>query len=94
MGNGAAGGHHGAAPSDLATMSLHGATQQTVAWILAVAFLVLSLWWLARGFDAARDRSPVQEGPATVGAAGQAPGDLLCHGVMALVMAVMFVLLT
>lgn len=93
-GHGAAGGHHGGAPAGLATMSLHGTTQQTVAWVLGAAFLVLSLWWLARGFDTARGRAPVPEGPAPAGAAEQAPGDLLCHGVMALVMAVMFVLVT
>ncbi|WP_314178461.1 DUF5134 domain-containing protein [Streptomyces winkii] len=94
MGHGAAGGHHGAASGDLATMSLHGTAQQTVAWILGAAFLALSLWWLARGFDAARGRVPVAVGPATDRAEGRAPGDLLCHGVMALVMAVMFVLVT
>lgn len=93
-GHGAVGGHHAAAPTDLATMSLHGAGQQTVAWILGAAFLAVSLWWLARGFDAARGPAPVPEGPASVGAVRQTPGDLLCHGVMALVMAVMFVLVT
>lgn len=92
------GGHHGAAPSGLSTMSLHGAAQQTVAMVLAAVFLALALWWLARGFDAAR--GPVPGGPGASGAPGgsgsvaaQVPGDLLCHGVMAFVMAVMFVLL-
>lgn len=93
MGHGAAGGHHAAAPTELAAMSLRGPTQQTVAWILAAAFLALALWWLARGFDAARTTAPGPEGPAQVGGAQQVPGDLLCHGTMALLMAVMFVLL-
>jgi hypothetical protein len=92
MGHGAAGGHHSAAPSDLASMSLNGATQQTVAGALAFVFLALSLWWLTRGLDGARQPVPVSAEPAPARAVEQVPGDLLCHGVMALVMAVMFVL--
>ncbi|OEU86906.1 hypothetical protein DB35_25290 [Streptomyces abyssalis] len=91
-GHGASGGHHAAAPADLAAMSLHGSGQQTVSWILAAAFVALCLWWLARGFDAARSPAPVSARPAASSSAQQVPGDLLCHGVMALVMAVMFVL--
>jgi hypothetical protein len=92
MDHGAAGGHHSAAPADLASMSLHGATQQTVSGILAFVFLALSLWWLVRGLDGARKPVPVSAEPARARAVEHVPGDLLCHGVMALVMAVMFVL--
>lgn len=87
------GGHHGAAPSGLSTMSLSGAAQQTAAMVLAAAFLALALWWLARGFDAAR-RPVTGLAGGSGSVAAQVPGDLLCHGVMAFVMAVMFVLLT
>nr|WP_277349038.1 DUF5134 domain-containing protein [Streptomyces sp. HNM0575] len=98
-GHGAAGGHHGAAPTELATMSLHGTAQQTVAWILGAVFLALSLWWLARGLDAARGALgaapvPAGGGGGPAGGEGRVSGDLLCHGVMALAMAVMFVLVT
>lgn len=97
---GTAGGHHGSAAAGLASMSLEGAVHQTAAGLVGAAFLALALWWLARGFDAARASAPARPLPPCDGrpgrshTSGETPGDLLCHGVMALVMAVMFVLLT
>ncbi|WP_216311765.1 DUF5134 domain-containing protein, partial [Streptomyces nanshensis] len=94
------GHHHGAAPSALSTMSLQGTAQQTTAWLLAAVFLALAVWWLARGFDAARAPVPASVRPASADPtsadrAGNAGGGLglLCHGAMALVMAVMFALM-
>ncbi|MGQ4515060.1 DUF5134 domain-containing protein [Streptomyces sp. DW26H14] len=94
------------APGSTATMTLRGGGAQT-AVVLAVAFLALALWWLAKGFDLARSGPrlaavgegpvPAGEGPATSG--GGAPGrglgayDLSCHGVMALGMSVMLAVL-
>ena len=73
-------------------MTLTGAGPRWTAGLLAAVFLALALWWLARGFDRARGAAPAAAGhvPAT---AGHHPWDMGCHGVMALGMSVMFVLL-
>ncbi|MFG3259973.1 DUF5134 domain-containing protein [Streptomyces sp. NPDC048172] len=85
-GGGHAGGHHhgGGGADSLATMSLTEPSARVTAALLAALFLAWALWWLARGFDTAR-----AAGPATV----ERAYDLLCHGAMALGMAVMFVLM-
>lgn len=76
----------------LATMTPAGDGQRVAAGVWAVVFLVLALWWLAGGFDAAR--RPAGPGAGHVGGTGAHDAcDLLCHGAMALGMAVMFVLL-
>ncbi|WP_030899678.1 DUF5134 domain-containing protein [Streptomyces sp. NRRL F-5126] len=87
------------APGSTATMTLRG-PDATVAWLLALAFLVLALWWLARGFDGARLAPRTAGGPALPAAAppaaarqGLAAYDLCCHGAMALGMAVMLAVL-
>ncbi|MEK8173959.1 DUF5134 domain-containing protein [Streptomyces sp. M19] len=76
----------------------HG--DRAAAAVFAVFFLACALRWLARGFDGARLLGPGTRRPG----GGHFPDspdspeaheayDLLCHGVMALGSAVMFVLL-
>ena len=90
-GGGHAGGHHhGGGTDSLATMSLTEPGARLAAGLLAAFFLACALWWLARGFDHAR---AVPEPARATGDAHQAY-DLICHGAMALGMAVMFVLMT
>ncbi|NGO73965.1 DUF5134 domain-containing protein [Streptomyces sp. SB3404] len=87
-GGGEHAGHHGGSESGLATMSLTGPDARTAAGVLAAFFLACALWWLARGFDEARTA-----GPAPGAATARRAYDLLCHGVMAAGMAVMYVLM-
>ncbi|MEK8170583.1 DUF5134 domain-containing protein [Streptomyces sp. M19] len=78
------------------TMSLTGAGPRATAGVLALVFLLLALWWLTRGFDRARERGPAESDVERLedGAAGEHGAyDLVCHGVMALGMAVMFVVM-
>ncbi|GAA2083543.1 DUF5134 domain-containing protein [Streptomyces albiaxialis] len=101
-GGGHAGGHHhGGGADSLATMSLTAPGARAAAGLLAVLFLAWALWWLARGFDEAR-AAPVGTPYGRTPAPRTAPSrtsvphrayDLLCHGAMALGMAVMFVLM-
>jgi hypothetical protein len=95
-------GHGGAAGAmaDMPGMDMSGSAttamtlvdggQRWTSGLLAAVFLVLAVWWLARGFDHARGAAPTGHAHAT---AGHGAWDLGCHGVMALGMAVMFVLL-
>ncbi|AGP53294.1 DUF5134 domain-containing protein [Streptomyces rapamycinicus] len=80
------------AGSGTATMTLTGTGPRLAAGLLAGVLLVLALWWLARGFDAAQ--RAVATGPRHPSPpAGRDAFDLGCHGAMALGMAVTFVLL-
>lgn len=75
------------APGALATMTLSGTGDRWSAGLLALVLLALALWWLAKGFDTGR------LAPRTAGGAVHAAWDVGCHGLMALGMAVMFVLM-
>jgi Domain of unknown function (DUF5134) len=68
--------------SGYSPMTLTGTVPRLAAGVLAGYFLLLALWWLARGFDAGR------EGRSGT---GPEPYDLGCHAGMALGMAVMLV---
>ncbi|MFG2539332.1 DUF5134 domain-containing protein [Streptomyces sp. NPDC048511] len=76
----------------LATMTLSGTGDRWSAGLLAVVLLALALWWLAEGFDRGR-LAPRTTGGAASGGAVHAAWDVSCHGLMALGMAVMFVVM-
>ncbi|NEA38755.1 DUF5134 domain-containing protein [Streptomyces sp. SID11385] len=90
------------APGALAAMTLSGTGDRWSAGLFALALLALALWWLARGFDAGRfvprTANPGRAdggigGGTAAGGAVHAAWDLGCHGLMALGMAVMFVVM-
>ncbi|MET9919950.1 DUF5134 domain-containing protein [Streptomyces sp. NPDC006435] len=90
------------APGATATMTLDGTADRWSAALLALLLLVFALWWLARGFDTGRLAPRTTNGTASGGAgpsgtnpssAVHAAWDLGCHGLMALGMAVMFVVM-
>lgn len=86
------------APGALATMTLSTAGDRWGAGLLALVLLALGLWWLAKGFDAGRlaPRTPVgavMNSDAAGGGAVHAAWDVGCHALMALGMAVMFVVM-
>ncbi|MES9506928.1 DUF5134 domain-containing protein [Streptomyces sp. NPDC000609] len=80
------------APGTLATMTLSGTGDRWTAGLLALVLLALALWWLAKGFDTGR-LAPCTTGGAASGGAVHAAWDVGCHGLMALGMAVMFVVM-
>ncbi|MFJ4737606.1 DUF5134 domain-containing protein [Streptomyces sp. NPDC093108] len=80
------------APGALATMTLSGTIDRWTAGLLALVLLALALWWLAKGFDTGR-LAPRATGGAAAGGAVHAARDVGCHGLMALGMAVMFVVM-
>lgn len=86
--------HHGGGGGDLATMSLGDPGQQALAGVLGLLMLACGLWWLARGFDRARAYGPGAPAPAEGADPDHRAGELFCHGVMAVVMAVMCALMT
>ncbi|WP_406144248.1 DUF5134 domain-containing protein [Streptomyces sp. NBC_01012] len=90
------------APGAVATMTLSGTGNRWSAGLLALVMLALALWWLAAGFDRGRLAPRTASGAASDGAtldgaasggAVQAAWDVGCHGLMALGMAVMFVVM-
>ncbi|MEU2132198.1 DUF5134 domain-containing protein [Streptomyces sp. NPDC018352] len=80
------------APGALATMTLSGTGDRWSAGLLALALVALALWWLAEGFDTGR-AVPRAMGCAVSDGAAHAARDAGCHGLMALGMAVMFVVM-
>ncbi|MFF3786941.1 DUF5134 domain-containing protein [Streptomyces sp. NPDC001933] len=80
------------APGALATMTLSGTGDRWSAGLLALVLLALALWWLAKGFDTGRVL-PRTTGGASSGGAAHAAWDVGCHGLMALGMAMMFVVM-
>lgn len=79
-------------PGATATMTLSGTGDRWGAGALALVLLVLGLWWLAKSFDTGRLTPRPADGAVPADGA-QAAWDLGCHGVMALGMAVMFVVM-
>jgi len=79
-------------PGATATMTLSGTGDRWGAGALALVLLALGLWWLARSFDTGRLAPRPADGAVPAGGA-HAAWDLGCHGVMALGMAVMFVVM-
>ncbi|MER5497726.1 DUF5134 domain-containing protein [Streptomyces sp. NPDC002561] len=84
-------------PGATATMTLDGTTDRWSAMLLALVLLALALRWLAKGFDTGRLAPRTTDGTASgdggPGSAVHAAWDLGCHGLMALGMAVMFVVM-
>ena len=72
-------------------MGLHGGSR-VAAGVLAGCFTLIALWWLARAFDAARGVS-AGGGEAAPAPSDRAAYDAGCHGVMALGMAVMLLVM-
>ncbi|MEU1122822.1 DUF5134 domain-containing protein [Streptomyces sp. NPDC005899] len=85
------------APGALATMTLSGTADRWSAGLLALVLLALALWWLAEGFDtgrlAPRSTDSTPPGGTTSGSTAHAARDAGCHGLMALGMAVMFLVM-
>ncbi|WP_331740246.1 DUF5134 domain-containing protein (plasmid) [Streptomyces sp. NBC_01005] len=80
------------APGALATMTLSSTGDRWSAGLLALVLLALALWWLAEGFDTGR-AVPRAKGGAVSDGTAHAARDAGCHGLMALGMAVMLVVM-